>query len=123
MLAALDLDFGIDRKHNMSRTLKDRKWELKFPELNWQFDSIKITSDSSYSVRYIKLPGVKTKKKRELDSDWHYLKGSPSWWTRLTMNRPQRRAGRVWEHTVLKELDLEDCDPPGVGHKPHVYYY
>ena len=40
-----------------------------------------------------------------------------------TCARPQRRAGRVWEHKVLKELDLEDCDPPGVGHKPHVYYY
>ncbi len=107
----------------MSRTLKDRKWELKFPELGWQFDSIKITSDSSYSVRYIKLPGVKTKKRKEVDTDWHWLRGSPSWWTRLTMNRPQRRAGHMWEQKVLLETDLENTDPPSVSYKPHVYYY
>jgi hypothetical protein len=119
----LDRDFGIDKGHDMSRTLKDRKWKLKFPELDYRFDSVKITSDNSYSIRYIQLPGVKTKKKRELDTDWHWLNSTPSWWTRLTMNRPQRRAGRVWEHKVLKEQDLEDCDPPLVGHKPHIYYY
>jgi hypothetical protein len=107
----------------MSRTLKDKKWELKFPELNYRFDSVKITNDDSYNIRYIQLPGVKSKKKRELDTDWHWLNTTPSWWTRLTMNRPQRRAGRVWEHEVLKQADLEDCDPPGVGHKPHIYFY
>ena len=123
MPADLDRDFGIDKGHDMSRTLKDRKWKLKFPELDYRFDSVKITSDNSYSIRYIQLPGVKTKKKRELDTDWHWLNSTPSWWTRLMMNRPQRRAGRVWEHKVLKQQDLEDCDPPLVGHKPHIYYY
>jgi hypothetical protein len=107
----------------MSRTLKDRKWKLKFPELDWQFDSIKITSENSYSIRYIKLPGIKTKKKRNQDAEWHWINQTPSWWTRLTMNRPQRRAGHIWEHEVLKQADLEDCDPPGVGHKPHIYYW
>jgi hypothetical protein len=107
----------------MSRTLKDKHWKLKFPELDYRFDSIKITSNDSYSIRYIQLPGVKRKKKRELDTDWHWLNSTPSWWTRLMMNRPQRRAGRVWEHQVLKQSDLEDCDPPLVGHKPHIYYY
>jgi hypothetical protein len=106
----------------MSRTLKDRRWELKFPEIRWDFDSFKITSDNSYTIRYIKLPGVKTKKRKELDTDWHWLSATPSWWTRLTMNRPQRRAGRVWEQKVLLE-DLEETDPPGVSHKPHCYYY
>ena len=107
----------------MSRTLKDRNWELKFPEIRWDYGTIKITSDSGYTIKYIKLPGVKTKKRKELDTDWHYLRGSPSWWTRLTMNRPQRRAGHVWEQKVLLETDLEDTDPPSVGYKPHVYYY
>ena len=106
----------------MSRTLKDRRWELKFPETRWDFDSFKITSDNSYIIRYIKLPGVKTKKRKELDTNWHWLSATPSWWTRLTMNRPQRRAGRVWEQKVLLE-DLEETDPPGVGHKPHCYYH
>jgi hypothetical protein len=107
----------------MSRTLKDRHWKLKFPETSWDFDSLKITGDNSYSIRYIKLPGVKTKKRKDVDMDWHWISNSPSWWTRLVMNRPQRRAGRVWEHEVLKQTDLENCDPPGVGHKPHIYYW
>lgn len=123
MPADLDRDFGIDKGHDMSRTLKDKNWKLKFPELDPRFDSVKITSDTSYGIRYIQLPGVKAKKKRELDTDWHWINTTPSWWTRLMMNRPQRRAGRVWEHLVLKQQDLEECDPPGVGHKPHVYYY
>ena len=107
----------------MSRTIKDKHWKLKFPESGWDFDSIKLTDENSYSIRYVKLPGVKTKKKREEDTEWHWISSTPSWWTRLTMNRPQRRAGRVWEHNVLKLTDLEDCDPPGVGHKPHIYYW
>jgi hypothetical protein len=107
----------------MSRTLKDRNWKFKYPELNWDYDSVRITSDNGFTIRYLKLPGVKTKKRKELDTDWHYLKNSPGWWTRLTMNRPQRRAGHVWENEVLKQTDLEDCDPPGVGHKPHIYYW
>jgi hypothetical protein len=107
----------------MSRTLKDKNWKLKFPELDYRFDSVKITSDDSYNIRYIQLPGVKPKKKRELDTDWHWLNTTPSWWTRLMMNRPQRRAGHIWEHKVLREPDLWDTDPPGVSHKPHVYYY
>lgn len=106
----------------MSRTEKDKNWKLKYPEIHPSFDNIKITSDG-YSIRYIQKPGVKTKKRKELDTNWHWLNSTPSWWTRLMMNRPQRRAGRVWEHQVLKQLDLEDCDPPGVGHKPHIYYY
>jgi hypothetical protein len=107
----------------MSRTLKDRNWKFKYPELSWDYDTVRITSDSGFTIRYLKLPGVKTKKRKELDTDWHYLRNSPGWWTRLTMNRPQRRAGHVWEHEVLKQADLEDCDPPGVGHKPHIYYW
>jgi hypothetical protein len=106
----------------MSRTVKDLPWKLKYPESTWYYDSIKIFDDGDYRVRYIKLPGVKTKKRKEVDTDWHWMSASPSWWTRLMMNRPQRRAGRVWEQKVLLE-DLEETDPPGVGHKPHQYYW
>jgi hypothetical protein len=106
----------------MSRTNKDKNWKLKYPEAQWNFDSFKIFDDGNYRVRYIKLPGVKTKKRKELDCEWHWVSNTPSWWTRLTMNRPQRRAGRVWEQKVLLE-DLEETDPPGVSHKPHHYYW
>jgi hypothetical protein len=107
----------------MSRTNKDKNWKLKYPEAQWNFDSFRITSDSENILRYIKLPGVKTKKRKELDCEWHWVSNTPSWWTRLTMNRPQRRAGRVWEQKVLLETDLEETDPPGVSHKPHHYYW
>jgi hypothetical protein len=107
----------------MSRTLKDRHWKLQYPDFRWDYDTIKITSDSGRVIQYLKLPGVKAKKRKEVDSDWHWLRGSPGWWTRLTMNRPQRRAGHVWEQKVLLETDLENTDPPGVSYKPHVYYY
>jgi len=108
---------------DMSRTVKDKPWQLKYPEISAGFDEIKITDDTFDIIRYIKLPGVKTKKRKCVDTDWHWISASPSWWTRLTMNRPQRRAGRMWEHQVLREVDLEDTDPPGVSHKPHQYYY
>jgi hypothetical protein len=107
----------------MSRTLKDRHWKLQYPDFRWDYDTVKITSDSGRVIQYLKLPGVKPKKRKEVDSDWHWLRGSPGWWTRLTMNRPQRRAGHVWEQKVLLETDLEDTDPPSVSYKPHVYYY
>lgn len=121
--ASSSLALPTNKGANMSRTVKDKPWQLKYPEIHPNFDTIKITNDSSYRIRYIQLPGVKRKKKRELNTDWHWLNTTPSWWTRLMMNRPQRRAGRIWEHKVLREVDLEDTDPPGVGHKPHQYYY
>lgn len=53
----------------------------------------------------------------------HYHHSStPSWWTRVTMNRPQRRVGRIWERQVLLH-DLEDTVPPTVSKKPHIYYW
>ena len=66
-------------------------------------------------------PTTKPKKRRTQDVEWHWM-STPSWWTRLTMNRPQRRAGRLWERKVLFQ-DLEDADPPGVSHKPHIYFW
>lgn len=73
---------------------------------------------------YLKRPGVLVKKRKEVDSEDHWM-STPSWWTRLTMNKPQRREGRMWEHEVVKScIDvLEEADPPGVGKKPHIYYY
>ena len=50
---------------------------------------------------------------------------TPSWWTRCMMNRPQRRAGSIWELTVtqtpIEEIDL--LDTPSVSRKPHQYYW
>ena len=61
------------------------------------------------------------KKSRREDTEWHWMT-TPSWWTRMTMNRPQRRHGHVWERTVLFN-NIEQADPPQVGRKPHQYYW
>lgn len=121
----------------MSRTYKDKHWKLRFPR---EDDSVVIEYVAEvkvydYNLRaftgetriskarfWIQEPGVKTKKKRRDSDPWHWCQATPSWWTRITMNRPARRKGRIWEQKVLFQ-DIEDTDPPGVSRKPHVYYF
>lgn len=80
-----------------------------------------VTYNSFYTMQ---LPTTKPKKPRHVDTEHHWM-STPSWWTRLVMNRPQRRAGRIWEHTAAhtakEELDV--LDTPSVSHKPHQYYW
>ena len=101
----------------MSRTFKTKPSKFKY---------------ESYTKDYIKIPGTwhhiwckttKTKKRKEVDTEDHWMGSGPSWFKNMFMNRPQRYAGRTWEKTVLREVDIEDTDPPGVSHKPHVYFY
>jgi hypothetical protein len=127
----------------MSRTYKHVKREHTHPEqvwdygreclpyqtkaLEWVYNEETGRYESRETKRlvtryyYVDKPGVFTKKRKEVDTEWHWM-STPSWWTRLTMNKPQRRKGRVWERKVLFQ-ELEEVDPPGVGHKPHQYYY
>lgn len=119
----------------MSRTEKDKKWDLRHPENSYHFGTYKVecvgnrydweTGEvAGYYTRYVYLdtPGAKTKKKRGIDGNWRWYQRTPSWWTKMTMLKPQRRAGRIWERKVLFE-DIEETDPPGVGKKPHNYFY
>lgn len=122
----------------MSRTYKDKPWKVKNPEAaDWRFGREKVpyerTGTDIYtgeprqitSYWFRELPGVKTKKKKHVDCDWHWMQSTPSWWTRLTMNRPQRREAHLWEwevaHTHPDHID--ELDVPNVSHKPHCYYY
>ena len=122
----------------MSRTYKDKPAKFRFPEAyDWRWSCEKVPYDYTYKpwgtedsvtvTRYLyrELPGVKTKKKREVDSEWHWMGSTPSWWTRMTMNRPQRREAHLWEHDVarLPLEELEEVDKPNASHKPHIYYY
>lgn len=88
----------------MSRTFKDKPSKIRFPEVYPYWIEVE-----------------KTKKKREEDTEWHWM-STPSWWTRLTMNRPERRANSLLERSVLFN-DIEEFDFPNLGHKPHNYYY
>jgi hypothetical protein len=91
----------------MSRTSKDRPSRVRFPE------------EGNYDIE-------KPKKPKNVDTKWHWLQNTPSWWTNLFMERPLRHAARRWERDVQKITsldDLEDLDKPNVSKKPHVYYY
>jgi hypothetical protein len=107
----------------MSRTHKDKPYKVTHPEEQLEYRKEKIKVEDSYP-RWMEKPGVKTKKRKECDTEYHWMT-TPSWWTRLTMNRPQRLEGHLWERDVVKkDLDsLEEEDPPGVSHKPHIYYW
>ncbi len=102
----------------MSRTLKDRPSRLKHEA--WDKDRIKVEG----WFRYISLPTTRTKKRKEVDSEEHWM-GTPSWWTRIMMNRPQRRNGSIWERKAVRTdiLYLFDLDTPSVNRKPHQYYW
>lgn len=118
----------------MSRTYKDRRWDLRFPESDWRFGMVEVPFEHTYicpykgvkvtrtRFNYLLKAGVKTKKKKADHNKWDWIGATPSWWTRMMMNRPQRRSGRMWERKVLFS-DIEEADAPGVSRKPHIYYY
>lgn len=78
-------------------------------------DSIKSREDTDYEftiyekIHYGKLP------------HWYHGMPTPAWWTRIMLNRPLRRATRVWERKVLLH-DLEETNPPALK-QPKLYYW
>lgn len=119
----------------MSRTYKDKKWSLRYPENDYRFGTELLPYTRVYNLCGSKeielegvgywcrdLPGAKKKKKRSEHSKWLWFQATPSWWTRLLMNKPKRRACRIWEQQVLLQ-DIEEADCPDYGRKPHIYYY
>ncbi len=108
----------------MSRTYKDKPYSIKWPEELLDYNTVRLSLDFGCRLGYrrIEVAGRKTKKPRNYCHQ-RWASKSPGWWTRLTMNRPQRRAGRVWEARVKYAQDLEVSDPPQVSRRPHVYYY
>lgn len=131
----------------MSRTYKDKKLELKYPEWKHDYDDVEYFSyqvvRTHYNVfteeglqrleypepktftytKYIKGPTRKAKKKRHAKTNFYHMYCSaPSWWTRMMMNRPKRRHCRVWERKVLFS-DVEEADCPDFKNKPYQYYW
>jgi hypothetical protein len=91
----------------MSRTNKDKPDRLRFPK---EFQK----------------PHERELSKKEQDTVWDWSKATPSWWTNLFMNRPQRREAQQWERDIQKINDLEELeelDKPNVSKKPHKYYW
>lgn len=97
----------------MSRTFKDRPHHIKYPK--WDIDYI---WNDGYGYRKAKtsIP----KKRKEVDTEDHWM-STPSWWTRLTMNKPQRRSVHLWERKALFS-DLEELMQPSKK-VAHIYYW
>jgi hypothetical protein len=126
----------------MSRTYKDRPSKIQFPNSSWNDDYIVykqepwLQTHKWISGEYVELetpvqrfteykipgPSTKAKKRKCTTKPWKWSQATPSWWTRLLMNKPMRHAGRAWERKVLFQ-DIEETDPPSVGRKPHHYYW
>ena len=99
----------------MSRTYKDKPHEFKFDA----YDKDRILTEN---WSYRQLPTTKTKKRREVDTEDHWM-STPSAWTRLMMIRPERREAHLLEAAALKAANLEDFDFPNKRKKPHIYYW
>jgi hypothetical protein len=98
----------------MSRTYKDRPSKIKYPE-SYSHDRVHIPG----TWHSIELPTTRAKKPKHVDTEHHWM-GTPSYWTHIMMNRPQRAR----ENQSLRCIyDLEDFDFVDTGRKPHVYYW
>ena len=114
----------------MSRTYKDRPYKLKHEP--WDKDRVLVRCEvirtnwltkelEEYTTsRYLESKTTKTKKRKEVDTQDHWMR-TPSWWTHLTMIRPERRKAKVL--LVSIPADLEEADIPDLGRKPHIYFY
>lgn len=113
----------------MSRTTKDSR-RRHFSQY-WKEDRLAVEYEST-SPRYpgsgyvwhyyVQLPTSKPKLRKEKDTEDHWM-STPSWWTKMTMIRPERRAAHLLEKKALRVLDIEDMDFPDLGKKPHCYYW
>lgn len=116
----------------MSRTYKDRPARVRYPDTSHDYEAVPyIASGNHWSTGEpyerlawfsVKKPYIKRKKKRNVDTEWRWMT-TPGWWVRLYMTRPQRNASNHYMRQVTLDVDLEEVDPPGLGHKPHIYYW
>lgn len=120
----------------MSRTYKDKKWRLRFPEDVYGYGTQEVPAIYTYvdwrtkevtqhegTIR-MDIAGAKSKKKRSKEDQYHFPYSTPSWWVREFMNVPKRARCRNWEKDVVKLQDIEEAPVcPDYGNKPHVYYF
>jgi hypothetical protein len=114
----------------MSRTFKDKPYKIRQPTSDYWHDSEMIQytivdefSNEEYTRhRPIQLPTTKPKRRKELDTENHWM-STPSWHNHLYNNIPRRREGRHFERTIHLIDDIEEADPPEFSKKPHKYYW
>lgn len=113
------------KQAKQKRSYKVRQ-DLLYETIPYEYRWLSLCGSYLSFVTYISLekPGVLIKKPKRTDTETHWM-STPSNWTRIMMNRPQRREGALWETEVLKisVANLEEVDKPSVSRKPHVYYW
>lgn len=62
-------------------------------------------------------------KQREFGADYRWYAGTPGWWVRLLMTKPQRRAAKLWERRAVTSADVDQEGLPPHGKKPHHYFW
>lgn len=105
----------------MSRTFKTRPYKVRFRD-DWDKDRLTVpytrTAEDWYTKEpievpchyYIQTPTTVPKKKRKVDTEERWMT-TPSWWTRMTQNKPQRCKVRLWERQVQKTPIQADYCP------------
>ena len=115
----------------MSRTYKDKPYKLRNIDA-WDKDRVMVRCEAicydwltkeprTYiATRYLEGKTTKTKKRREVDTEDHWMT-TPMWWIHMWHTRPERRKAKM----LLTSLpaDLEEVDVPDTGHKPHHYFW
>ncbi len=82
----------------MSRTHKDRPYNIRFSENN-------------------------LKKSKTVDCDSHWTDETPSWFTNKYVHRPYRKHMKSIEH-MIKNAEISDLDIIVVPEEPyHIYYH
>lgn len=118
----------------MSRTWKDKPYKLKYESylkdtVSVPYTTARVSSAThemcEYNFTYtLYLKTTKPKKRKKVDTESHWM-STPSWWTKISMIRPQRREGSLWERDTVKTSlsELEEVDKPSVSRKPHKYFW
>lgn len=114
----------------MSRTYKDRPYKVQQID-PWDKDRIKVSCEAIcydyftnepvdyIATRYLESKTTKTKKRKEVDTEYHWMT-TPSWWNRMQHTRPERRSAKV---ALSQVSDVEEADIPDLGRKPHIYFW
>jgi|GEM_PF-5779734 len=107
----------------MSRTYKDKPSKLKYTRYDVDYIRYPETEDK-YAFTILGKTS-QPKKRREVDSDWHWMRGTPSWWNNLFHTRPIRGNFRSFCELARKTSveELEEMVEPSDSRKPHCYFW
>ena len=107
----------------MSRTNKDRPSRLRYAK--YDVDYIRYPETEDKYAFTIKGKTSLPKKRKEVDDEWHWMRGTPSWWNNLFHTRPIRGKFHRFVSKVLKsEIEaISDMLEPSDSRRPHQYYW